>query len=275
MLNNFNRRVSKTFVPPIDWGPFVHISNFFFEWEKPSRSLETCRRHSLTHLLEVLPPWICPSQGKKMGEVQEKHYCVWWSDELKWDSCEYNWKWKVLLGVRKAKEPICLIAKLVPSPRRTSLVPSYLEWMDKFWRSPVMLWEAAESINHLLSWAYKEPAQLAVIAEDWSFGQILAVWPNWSQYWHFGWKRRFEMGQLELLFRCRSLNEPFEGRCWPWQKEPFPLLIPLVCWEAEKVLSLLAKQWLICGRHGDQILVREMMLYWKLKARVAASSNSW
>jgi hypothetical protein len=24
-----------------------------------------------------LPLWFCPSQEKKMGEVQEKHYYVW------------------------------------------------------------------------------------------------------------------------------------------------------------------------------------------------------
>jgi hypothetical protein len=153
-----------------------------------------------------------------------------------WGTHKVTCKWNLFLGVGKAKEPIWVTIKPVPSPRRTSSVLSYSEWMDMFYRSPVILWEAAKSINHLFSWPSEVLAQLAVILEDLSFGQVFAVWPIWSQYWHFGWKRLwFEVGWLELLLRRWSRDGPFKERCWPcWHEGLFPLLLPLGCWVVGK-----------------------------------------
>jgi hypothetical protein len=86
------------------------------------------------------------------------------------------------------------------------------------------------------------PAQLVVISEYWSFGQVFVVWPIWSQYWHFGWKRMlFEVGQPEMLLHRWSWDGPFEERCWPcWHDGLFPMLLPLGCWVGEK-----PERWLV------------------------------
>lgn len=46
---------------------------------------------------------------------------------------------------------MCETGKPEPSPSTTSSVPSYSEWMVRLLMSPVMLWEAAESISHFES----------------------------------------------------------------------------------------------------------------------------
>lgn len=54
------------------------------------------------------------------------------------------------------------MGKLIPSPRITSLVPSYSELMDKLAMSSIILWNVTESNSHVFPFSLDVVAQFVV-----------------------------------------------------------------------------------------------------------------
>jgi hypothetical protein len=62
------------------------------------------------------------------------------------------------------------------------------------------------------------PAQLVVISEYWSFGQVFVVGPFGHNIDILAGRvggLRLEVGQPEMLLHRWSWDGPFEERCWP------------------------------------------------------------
>lgn len=57
----------------------------------------------------------------------------------------------------------------------TFYVPLYSEWMDRFTKSLVMLYDATKSMSHLLSLVRETKAQFMVISEGYNRRQFFAV----------------------------------------------------------------------------------------------------
>lgn len=140
-------------VPPINWGLLIHICNHFlwiYQWVR--KSVHTVFTYTIEH--GCTHDLILQKEIKGWNLIKTLFWDVKWCIEIKFSwilGKQSVWsKWKVQLGVWNTKEPTWGTCKLDLSPITTSCVLLYSEWVDRFAKSPIMLWDAAEPMSHLL-----------------------------------------------------------------------------------------------------------------------------
>lgn len=141
-------------VPPINWGLLIHICNHFlwiYQWVR--KSVHTVFTYTIEH--GCTHDLILQKEIKGWNLIKTLFWDVKWWAEIKFfrilGTQSVRFKCKVQADVWITKESIWETCKPNKSPMTTSYVSSYSKWMDRFTKSPVMLWDATKSMSHLLS----------------------------------------------------------------------------------------------------------------------------